>query len=95
MPQLTPSQFQRIDGSTRTEAERQIADFERGFSRGIADAADAGSLRVKAFWPEAGIRLIKARRSKLETELARLAAFAGCDRVEFLGGWERETLRQG
>lgn len=56
---------------------------------------DAGSLRVKAFWPEAGIRLTKARRSKLETELARLAAFAGCDRVEFLEGWERETLRQG
>ena len=56
---------------------------------------DAGSLRVKAFWPEAGIRLTKARRSKLETELARLAAFAGCDRVEFLDGWERETLRQG
>ncbi|WP_374434580.1 winged helix-turn-helix domain-containing protein [Tabrizicola sp.] len=56
---------------------------------------DAGSLRVKAFWPEAGITLTKARRSKLETELARLAAFAGCDRVEFLDGWERETLRQG
>jgi uncharacterized protein len=53
---------------------------------------DAGALRVKAFWPEAGIRLTKARRGKLEAELDRLALFAGCDRVEFLDGWERETL---
>ena len=53
---------------------------------------DAGSLRVKAFWPEAGVKLTKARRAKLEAELLRLAAFSGCDRVEYLDGWERETL---
>ncbi len=53
---------------------------------------DAGSLRVKAFWPEAGVKLTKARREKLEAELDRLARFAGCERVEFLDGWERETL---
>ena len=53
---------------------------------------DAGSLRVKAFWPEAGVKLTKARRAKLEAELDRLAAFAGCERVEFLDGWERETV---
>ncbi len=53
---------------------------------------DAGALRFKAFWPEAGIKLTKARRAKLEGELDRLARFAGCDRVEFLDGWERETL---
>ena len=53
---------------------------------------EAGSLRVKAFWPEAGVRLTKARRAKLEAELDRLARFAGCARVEFLDGWERETL---
>ena len=53
---------------------------------------DAGALRVKAFWPEAGVRLTKARRAKLEAELGRLAAFAGCERVEFLDGWERETI---
>jgi uncharacterized protein len=53
---------------------------------------DAGSLRVKAFWPEAGVRLTKARRAKLEAELDRLARFSGCERVEFLDGWERETL---
>ncbi|WP_374646444.1 winged helix-turn-helix domain-containing protein [Tabrizicola sp.] len=55
---------------------------------------DAGALRVKAFWPEAGVKLTKARRSKLEAELNRLAAFAGCERVEFTDGWERETLRR-
>ena len=49
-------------------------------------------LRVKAFWPEAGVNLTKARRSKLEGELERLAVFSGCERVEFLEGWERETL---
>jgi uncharacterized protein YcaQ len=55
---------------------------------------DAGALRVKAFWPEAGIRLTKERRSRLEAELDRLSRFSGCDRVEFLDGWERETIRQ-
>jgi hypothetical protein len=54
---------------------------------------DMGALRVKAFWPEAGVRLTKARQAKLEAELDRLARFSGCDRVEFLDGWERETLR--
>ena len=53
---------------------------------------DAGALRIKAFWPEAGVRLTKARLAKLEAELDRLAVFAGCDRVEYLDGWERETL---
>lgn len=53
---------------------------------------DQGALRVKAFWPEAGVRLTKARRAKLEGELDRLAIFSGCERVEFLNGWERETL---
>ena len=53
---------------------------------------DAGSLRVKGFWPEAGVKLTKGRLAKLEAELDRLAAFAGCGRVEFLDGWEREAL---
>lgn len=53
---------------------------------------DAGVLRVKAFWPEAGVTLTKVRRAKLEAELGRLAVFSGCERVEFLGGWEREAL---
>jgi hypothetical protein len=53
---------------------------------------DAGVLRVKAFWPEAGVRLTKQRRARLEAELDRLARFAGCERVEFQEGWERETV---
>ena len=53
---------------------------------------DEGALRVKAFWPEAGVRLTKSRLAKLEAELDRLAGFAGCERVEFLNGWQRETL---
>lgn len=55
---------------------------------------EAGSLRVKAFWPEPGVKLTKARQAKLEAELARLAVFSGCERVEFLDGWARETLRR-
>jgi uncharacterized protein YcaQ len=55
---------------------------------------DAGTLRVRAFWPEVGVRLTKERRAKLEAELDRLAGFAGCGRVEFLEGWEREPVRQ-
>jgi hypothetical protein len=35
------SQFQRIDGSTRIEAERQIADFELSFRGGTGDVAHA------------------------------------------------------
>ncbi len=55
---------------------------------------DAGALRVKGFWPEAGVKLTKGRLARLEGELDRLAAFAGCERVEFLDGWEREALVQ-
>lgn len=50
---------------------------------------DAGDLRIRAFWPEIGVKLTKARRVKLEAELDRLARFAGCPKVEFLNGWER------
>lgn len=52
-----------------------------------------GVLRVRAFWPEAGVRPSTARAGRLEAELARLARFAGCERVEYLPGWQRETLR--
>jgi len=53
---------------------------------------DVGTLRIKAFWPEAGVKLGLGRLAKLEAELDRLARFTGCDRVEFLEGWKRETL---
>jgi len=51
-----------------------------------------GALRVKAFWPEAGVKMTKLRLGKLDGELHRLARFAGCDRVEYLPGWQREFL---
>ncbi|MEO6300008.1 MAG: crosslink repair DNA glycosylase YcaQ family protein [Paracoccaceae bacterium] len=53
---------------------------------------DVSVLRVKAFWPEAGVRWGAGRMQRLEAELDRLARFTGCDRVEFLEGWFRETL---
>ena len=53
---------------------------------------DASALRVKALWPEAGLRFGAGRMQRLEAELARLARFVACDRVEFLDGWQREAL---
>lgn len=53
---------------------------------------DASVLRVKAFWPEAGVRMGAGRLGRFDAEVGRLARFAGCDRVQFLDGWLRETL---
>lgn len=53
---------------------------------------DADRLRVRAFWPEAGIRHTAARRARVEAELTRLARFAGVSTVEFAPDWQRETL---
>lgn len=53
---------------------------------------DASSLRVKGFWPEPGVKLGAGRLARLEAELDRLARFAGCDRVAFLDGWQRQML---
>jgi uncharacterized protein YcaQ len=48
-----------------------------------------GTLRVKAFWPEAGVKLTKGRLAKLEAELDRLAGFAGCEQGG-ISGWVGE-----
>ncbi|WP_092163920.1 winged helix-turn-helix domain-containing protein [Allgaiera indica] len=50
---------------------------------------DAGVLRVRAFWPEAGVDMGKGRCARLEAELNRMARFAGCERVDFASGWAR------
>ncbi len=50
---------------------------------------DAGILRVRAFWPERGLRWGAGRSARLEAELDRMARFAGCTRVEFMDGWLR------
>jgi uncharacterized protein len=52
---------------------------------------DVGALRVKGLWPEKGVKFGQGRLRKLESELARWAEFSGCDRVEFLDGWLRES----
>ncbi len=55
---------------------------------------DQGVLRVRAFWPEAGLRFGKGRQARLEAELERLARFAGCERVEFGPDWLRAPAPQ-
>ncbi|SNS70918.1 hypothetical protein SAMN05421763_102821 [[Luteovulum] sphaeroides subsp. megalophilum] len=56
---------------------------------------ESGSLRVRALWPEAGVRLGSRRLGRLGAELDRLAQFAGCDQVKFEPDWLRETLPEG
>ncbi|WP_138469086.1 winged helix-turn-helix domain-containing protein [Poseidonocella sp. HB161398] len=48
-----------------------------------------GRLAVRAFWPEPGLRMGKARALALETELNRVRALAGVEEVDFAGGWLR------
>ncbi len=50
---------------------------------------DASVLRVRAFWPERGLRWGTGRQARLMAELDRLARFSGCDRVELMDGWLR------
>lgn len=51
-----------------------------------------GALTVRAFWPEAGVKLGAGRLDRLDAELHRMARFSGCDCVTYLDGWQRETL---
>ncbi|MDT8858033.1 crosslink repair DNA glycosylase YcaQ family protein [Paracoccaceae bacterium Fryx2] len=53
---------------------------------------DAGTLRVRALWPEPGMKWGAARQGRLEAELDRMARFAGCDRLAFEADWLRGTL---
>ncbi|MFZ1469729.1 MAG: crosslink repair DNA glycosylase YcaQ family protein [Paracoccaceae bacterium] len=53
---------------------------------------DVGCLRVARFWPEPGQPMGLQRLARFEAEVNRLARFAGCDRVEFLPGWQRESV---
>jgi uncharacterized protein len=53
---------------------------------------EAGVLQVRAVWPEAGVRFGAGRMARLEAELARMARFAGCERVAFDAGWQREAV---
>ncbi len=53
------------------------------------------TLRVTAFWPEAGVRMGKGRFARLEGELTRMARLAQCEDVTFAPGWLRETPAEG
>ena len=48
---------------------------------------DCGEMRVRAFWPETGQRMGKGRTKKLESELHRVARFAGSTKVLFAPDW--------
>ncbi len=54
------------------------------------DARRVGrTIRVRAFWPEAGERMGRARQDGLAAELARVNRLAGMEAVEFAEGWMR------
>ncbi|MEM1429630.1 MAG: crosslink repair DNA glycosylase YcaQ family protein [Pseudomonadota bacterium] len=57
---------------------------------GRLDAKRAGqTLAVRAFWPEAGVRMGKARSAGLLAELQRVQAIAGVEGVEMSSDWVR------
>lgn len=50
---------------------------------------DADTLRVKALWPERGVRWGKGRQTTFESELQRLARLADVSRIVFDDNWLR------
>ncbi len=50
----------------------------------------AGVLDVKRLWLEKGVRPSAGRLDKLDAELARIAKFAGVDKVVYQDGWRGE-----
>ena len=58
---------------------------------GRIDMARQGEvLAVRAFWPEAGVRMGAGRLSRLQAELSRAARFGGCGEVVFAEDWQRD-----
>jgi uncharacterized protein YcaQ len=51
---------------------------------------DRDVLKVKALWPEAGVRWGKGRHAAFEAELARLVRLAGVAHYAFSDGWLRD-----
>ena len=50
---------------------------------------DQDVLRVKALWPERGVRWTPARAKAFEAEVQRLTKLAGVSTVEFDNNWLR------
>jgi uncharacterized protein YcaQ len=58
---------------------------------GRLDAKRSGDvIAVRAFWPEAGVRMSKARAAALASELDRIGALAETRGVAFSDGWLRQ-----
>ena len=51
---------------------------------------DGETLAVTAFWPEAGVRMGKARLTALQAEIDRAATFVGSAQVEWAKDWLKE-----
>lgn len=49
---------------------------------------EGGVLAVRAFWPEAGIRMGAGRTAALRKELERAAFFGHCGELSFAEGWD-------
>ncbi|MEQ6249349.1 crosslink repair DNA glycosylase YcaQ family protein [Sulfitobacter sp. HNIBRBA3233] len=49
------------------------------------------TLRVRALWPEPGVRWGKLRHRALEAELSRIVKLAGVSKIAFDDGWLREA----
>jgi uncharacterized protein YcaQ len=50
---------------------------------------DAKTLDVRAFWPEADVKMGSGRVKSLQAELERAAAFGGCSALNYQDGWIR------
>jgi uncharacterized protein YcaQ len=47
------------------------------------------SVRVRAFWPEPGVRMGRGRCARLIAEIQRAAQLAGCARIDYSTDWQR------
>lgn len=52
---------------------------------------EGGVLAVRAFWPETGVRIGKARLAGLTAELERIAPLAGTGEIAYAEDWLREA----
>jgi len=50
------------------------------------------TLRIKALWPEAGVRWSTSRQAAFEAELERIKRLADVGKIVFEDGWLRPSL---